>query len=49
VRRTPQGKGFDYRRLRNTYRVHMERLDEPAFAPARLSEDGGHGQAGGVR
>ena len=33
VRRTPQGKDFDYRRLRNTYWVHTERLDEPAFAP----------------
>jgi hypothetical protein len=37
VRRTPQGKDFDHRRLRNTYWVHMERLDEPAFAPAPMS------------
>lgn len=36
VGRTPQGEDFDYRRLRNTYWVHVERLDEPAFAPAHL-------------
>jgi hypothetical protein len=29
VRRKPQGKEFDHRRLRNTYWVHTERLDMP--------------------
>ncbi|GHH35791.1 hypothetical protein GCM10017774_21570 [Lentzea cavernae] len=30
VSRVPQGKEFDYLRLRNTYWVHKERLEEPA-------------------
>ncbi len=34
VRRKPQGRDFDHRRLRNTYWVHTERLDGPASAPA---------------
>lgn len=32
VRRKPQGRDFDYRRLRNTYWVYTERLDDAAFA-----------------
>lgn len=30
VGRTPQGKEFDHLRLRNTYWIHKERLEEPA-------------------
>ncbi len=37
VRRKPQGKDFDYTRLRNSYWVHMERLDDAAFASGCMS------------
>jgi hypothetical protein len=29
VRRIPQGRDFDQTRLRNTYWVHIEKLDDP--------------------
>ena len=29
VSRIPQGRDFDYRRMRNTYWLHVERLDDP--------------------
>jgi hypothetical protein len=32
VRRIPQGRDFDWRRIRNTYWIHKERLDQPPFA-----------------
>lgn len=47
VGRTPQGKDFDYRRLRNTYWVHTERLDEAAFAPARSDPAADRSESGG--
>ncbi|WP_330440527.1 hypothetical protein OHB44_10055 [Micromonospora sp. NBC_00821] len=34
VRRRPQGRDFDYRRLRNTYWVSTERLDDSTSPPA---------------
>jgi hypothetical protein len=34
VRRRPQGKDFDYRRLRNTYWLFTERLDNAPSPPA---------------
>lgn len=33
VRRKPQGKDFDHTRMRNSYWVHVERLDDPTYAP----------------
>lgn len=29
IGRTPQGRDFDYRRMRNTYWLHVERLEDP--------------------
>ena len=40
VGRTPQGPDFDYRRMRNTYRILVERLNEPVppgFVPERAA------------
>ena len=37
VSRTPQGSDFDYRRLRNTYRIHDERLHSPPGPTLQLS------------
>jgi hypothetical protein len=38
VRRKPQGKDFDHRRLRNTYWVYIERLNDTAFAPGTFPQ-----------
>lgn len=45
VRRRLEGKDFDYQRLRNTYWVRIEVLDDTAFAPtpARVGDPGGTG------
>ncbi|GIF08091.1 hypothetical protein [Actinoplanes siamensis] len=43
IARTPQGRDFDYQRMRNTYWLHMERLEDPIPSPATGGNSGSPG------